>query len=737
MQQDGGIPELERELDAIRSRRDALRQSAALPGAQAHQLMSRAFAELDAAIEVGEKLQSGSAGNPPAEAADAERRLLREMFQHAPVPMFLLEHAGAIRRANRRAGQLLGTQPGSATGRLLTAFVDPPARATAAAQVAAATRTGRQQHLRCRMLGPDGPFDAILTIAPLRAGGQQLLLVALGRDMLRDQAAEGPPPGRQAGGVGGVPAGGGRRGTAQASVTAAVLSTVPRERALTEVVPGEVVSGEAGTQSGAEVPAGEPGAAAGVAAVDTGEAVLDSEAARVVAAMTQRVDLVSAATRLLLDNATFSETATLRRCARLLAGELAAWVIVDVERRQRLRRQVVIGPRDRESAGLARRIGAVHPRKSALQRQVHDSGSAALVSRAQDPTILGAGRDSIPLLTLLDATSLLCVPLSDGERNYGVLTLVRRSGERPFEVGDLALVEELGQQLGLAIRVDRMFRRRSEIADSLQASLLPAALPELPGVELAAAYVAATDAEGIEVGGDFYDVYPSPAGWGLAIGDVCGKGEEAAAVTAAARHAIRVLAHWNADPADVLNRANEVLQTTEFEGRFVTACAGYLQWDQGKLRIRIATAGHPGQAVIRADGRVESLAGGGIALGLFPAAEMDAEDIELDDGDMLFMFTDGVTEARSPDMEYFEDRLPGELARLAGRSAAEVVSAMQALVLEFSQNELRDDVTMLVLRVGTEPGRLVPDSGGGRHRGGLRGCRRRSGDGEPADGPVG
>jgi len=323
------------------------------------------------------------------------------------------------------------------------------------------------------------------------------------------------------------------------------------------------------------------------------------------------------------------------------------------------------------------------------------------------------------------------VPLSDGERNYGVLTLVRRSGEQPFEVGDLALVEELGQQLGLAIRVDRMFRRRSEIADSLQASLLPAALPELPGVELAAAYVAATDAEGIEVGGDFYDVYPSPAGWGLAIGDVCGKGEEAAAVTAAARHAIRVLAHWNADPADVLSRANEVLQTGEFEGRFVTACAGFLQWDSGTLRVRMATAGHPGQMIIRADGRVETLAGGGIALGLFPAAQMDAEDIELDDGDMLFMFTDGVTEARSPDMEYFEDRLPGELARLAGRTAAEVVSAMQALVLEFSQNELRDDVTMLVLRVGTQPGRLAaagsqpPDRAGrGRWR------RRRPGRGQ-------
>jgi serine phosphatase RsbU (regulator of sigma subunit)/PAS domain-containing protein len=666
MQQTGDLFGLERELEELRSRRDALRQSAALPGAQVQQVISAAFAELDAAIETAERAQSGSAssGGSSAETADAERRLLQEMFQHAPVPLFLLERGGAIRRANRRAGQLLGAQPGSATGRLLTAFVDPHARATAAAQLANAVTTGRRKHLRCRMLGSDGPFDAILTIGVLRVGGQRLLLVALGRDML------GP-------GVGG---------------------SARRESAAVETEPAE--------------------------------AVLDSEAARVVAAMTQRLDLVTAATRLLLDNATFSEALTLRRCARLLAGELAAWVFVDVDRRQRLRRQVVIGPGDRESASLASRISGFHPPRASLQRQVHESGRAVLIARVQDAAILGKGRDNIPLLTLLDATSLLCVPLSDGDRNYGVLTLVRRSGEQPFEVADLGLVEELGQQLGLAIKVDRMFRRRSEIADSLQASLLPSELPALPGLELAAAYVAATDAEGIEVGGDFYDVYPSPEGWGIAIGDVCGKGEEAAAVTAAARHAIRVLAHWNPDPADVLSRANEVLQTHQIEGRFVTACAGYLQWHGDQLRVRMASAGHPGQMVIRADGRVEVLRGGGMALGLFPDAEMSAEDIELAEGDTLFLFTDGVTEARSPDMEYFEERLTDELGQLAGRTATEVVSAMQSLVLEFSQNELRDDVTMLVLRVAARPAR--PPAGARPAGQGGPGGSRRPGDRRPA-----
>ena len=301
----------------------------------------------------------------------------------------------------------------------------------------------------------------------------------------------------------------------------------------------------------------------------------EEASARAVEAITHRLDLVTAATRLLLENATFSESVTLQRCARLLAGELAAWVIVDVDRRQRLRRQVVMGPADHDSQQLAREVMAVDPQPGSAPRQVHESGSSMLVAHAEDVGILGTGADGVPLLMQLGATSLLCVPLTDGEQSYGVLTLARRPDEPHFEIADLGLVEELGEQLALAIRVDRMFRRRTEIADSLQASLLPRELPAIDGVEIAAAYVAAT--EGLDVGGDFYDVYLTPGGWGVSIGDVCGKGEDAAAVTAAARHAIRVLAHWNPDPAEVLRKANELMLAEEYDGRFVTTCTAHFR----------------------------------------------------------------------------------------------------------------------------------------------------------------
>jgi serine phosphatase RsbU (regulator of sigma subunit)/PAS domain-containing protein len=663
MQHASSFPVPEREIAELRQRSGALRQSAALPGAQLPQLLDAALAELDGAIDAAVKLQAGSGlgaaqGLDPA-SADLERRLLRAMFQDAPVPLFVLDRDGTIRRANKRAGELLGSGSRYATGKLFTAFVALPSRAAVHSQVAAVARTGKPRRVPCPLLSADGVLQAVLALHLIDLPGEPGLLIA----------AASMVPG----------------GPAAEAVAAETAAAPPGESAAD---PGDSA---ADPGDSAADPAGRPDPAA----AGTGAAV------RAVEAMAHRLDLVTAATRLLLENATFSESVTLQRCARLLSGELAAWVIVDVERRSRLRRQVVIGPADHESEQLARRVTAVDPPPGSAPRQVHESGSSMLVAHAEDVGILGSGADDVPLLMQLGATSVLCVPLTDGEQTYGVLTLARQPSERHFELADLGLVEELGEQLALAIRVDRMFRRRTEIADSLQASLLPRDLPEIPGVEIAAAYVAAT--EGLDVGGDFYDVYRTPGGWGVAIGDVCGKGEEAAAVTAAARHAIRVLAHWNRDPAEVLRQANELMLAEEYDGRFVTACAAHFSWRDDSLLVTVASAGHPGPVLIRPDGRMRMLNGGGMPLGLFPDAEPGTQDVELSQGDLLFLFTDGVTEARSPEMAYFEDRLTDELAALAGRPPAEIIGAMQALVVEFSMDELRDDMTMLALRVGGAP----------------------------------
>jgi serine phosphatase RsbU (regulator of sigma subunit)/PAS domain-containing protein len=415
----------------------------------------------------------------------------------------------------------------------------------------------------------------------------------------------------------------------------------------------------------------------------------------VIRAMTRRMDLVSDVTRLLLDNATFSEALTLQRCARLLAGELASWVIIDMERDGQLRRQAVSGP----AGDLAGTVRNTDPGPETVHGQVHATGQPVLLAHAEDAGLLGAAPDGTPLLLALGATSVACVPVAEGGARYGTMTLLRLATQAPFGIADLGLAEQLGGHLAVALRVDRMFRRQSQAAEALQASLLPARIPEIPGLELAPAYLGATRSQ--EVSGDFYDVFQTREGWAVVIGDVCGKGHDAAAMTAAARHVVRALAQAADDPAEVLVRVNEVLLAEDWDDRFVTMSLAFLRRRGRGVRVRLGGAGHPGPAVVRADGRVEVIDGGGVPLGLFPDARPGLQELEFAEGDLLFCYSDGVTDARGPREGYFEDRLADELAAMAGRPAADIVRAVQDRLSAFAGGEFRDDVTMLAVRVGS------------------------------------
>jgi serine phosphatase RsbU (regulator of sigma subunit)/PAS domain-containing protein len=418
-------------------------------------------------------------------------------------------------------------------------------------------------------------------------------------------------------------------------------------------------------------------------------------------ALTRRNDLLLAAACLLLDNAAASESVILQRCARLLAGDLATWVIVDVHRRGALRRHFVAGPDDPSSARLTQSVAAVTPDPDAVSFRVCESGSSALVTHAEDEEMLGRDADGSPLLAKLGGVSVLSVPLTDDSRSFGALTLVRDAAAGAFRLPDVGLVEQVADLLARAIAARRLLTRQTEAAEALRSSLLPPVLRAVPGVEIVAAHMPPT--RGREVGGDFYDVYPTPRGWGVAIGDVCGKGDDAAAATACARHAIRVLSHWNPDPAEVLRGANEIMLAEEFGSRFVTADAAHLSWDNRTLRVLLASAGHPGPVLLSPDGRTRLLTGGGVALGIFPDPEPAAQELHLEPGDVLFFFTDGLTGARSPQQTYLEEILTDRLAGLTGRPPAEIVSEMRRVVLEFSDGVLLDDLTMLAVRVGLPP----------------------------------
>lgn len=556
------------------------------------------------------------------EGSDAERRMLRAVFQEVPAPIFLLERDGVVRRVNRQAAGLLGTHPGSASGKPFTALVGLPDRAMVKNQITAVLRTRRPRKLRCKLLSASGPVETTVTM-----------------DLVRRPGESGP-------------------------LIMAVLG-----------------------------PASCPLPAAGEAMAER-----DAHAShQAIAEATQRFDLMSAATRLLLQNAAFSESVMLRRCAVLLASQLSAWVLMDVEQDGSLRRVFVAAPGGEQFADLAREIEDCNPQPGSLPWEVHHTGQSRLLSEAADTDALGSGSSGMPVLRLLGAATVLCAPLAGGERAYGTITLARRPDVGSLAAADLELVEEIAQHVAVGIKIGRMFLRRSVVTEALQASLLPRDLPRIPGVELATAYLPSTDDLG--VGGDFYDVFSSRGGWGLAIGDVCGRGEEAAAATATARHAIRVFAHLNGDPAEVLRMANDVMHPAAGGEQFVTAIAVRLESTDGTLRMDLATAGHPAPLLVRPGGRVRMLSGGGLPLGFFEDPRPATEQLDLKAGDLLFFYSDGVTEARGGDGSYFESRLGDELLGLAGRPASEIVAGIRDRVLEFSEGYLRDDLSMMALRI--------------------------------------
>ncbi|MBA2809442.1 SpoIIE family protein phosphatase [Streptomyces sp. KM273126] len=290
------------------------------------------------------------------------------------------------------------------------------------------------------------------------------------------------------------------------------------------------------------------------------------------------------------------------------------------------------------------------------------------------------------------------LPLVARNRVIGMLTLGKPTDEH-FRQEILELAEDLSRRAALALDNARLYSERTAISQSLQRSLLPPELPEVEGVEVEVIYRAA--GEGNEVGGDFYDLFPIRDGaYGFAIGDVCGTGPEAAAVTGLARHALRLLAREGFGGPAVLERLNSAIIDEGARSRFLTLLYGEL-WPQedGSAILKVVCAGHPLPLRLRQDGSVEPAAEPQPLLGVMEDLELYEQTVTLDPGDVLLCVTDGVTERREGTRMLGDDGLTDVLTTCTGLTAGAVAARIMRAVERFASDAPSDDMAILAMRV--------------------------------------
>ncbi len=297
---------------------------------------------------------------------------------------------------------------------------------------------------------------------------------------------------------------------------------------------------------------------------------------------------------------------------------------------------------------------------------------------------------------------VLADPVSGERRTFDVSQqpLTDISGRT---AGELVVLREVTQRVRDQQRLQQVLEDRSRVAATLQASMVPAVLPAVPGVELASRYVPAGD--GGEIGGDFLDVFPlDEETWAFVLGDVSGKGAEAAAVSAATRYTLRALAVPGVTPAATLREVNAVLLAQTESERHCTLVHGHLRPPRSDdvldapLRITLSLAGHHSPLVLREDGGVEEVGTLGTALALFDDPELHDADVELAPGEVLCVFTDGLVEARRGRDQFGSERVAELLHAHRELSADGLAGAVLDAVRAFHGEELVDDLAMLVVR---------------------------------------
>jgi serine phosphatase RsbU (regulator of sigma subunit) len=403
--------------------------------------------------------------------------------------------------------------------------------------------------------------------------------------------------------------------------------------------------------------------------------------------------------------------ATLHSVARLAVPRFADWCLVHLRSgNDHLERAALTGPDPALEQRLARRHSPGVPDLPSARigpARVVETGRAEMVSEISDELLIALARDEHQLQEIrrLGIHALVMAPLIARGQELGVMTFVATAPERRYTLEDLGLLEELARRCAMAIDNARLYRDRDTIARVLQANLLPPRLPSVPGIELGAYFH--PYGSGAQVGGDFYDAFEVADGtWLLVVGDVCGKGAQAATVTGLARQTLRAAAGRHSASARLLLALNDTLfaNAEEYGERFCTLACLRLSTADGSATANVACAGHPVPLIRRSNGVVEPVDCEGTALGLFPRVEVTDTAVRLYGGDLLIAYTDGVTDARNPGTGqlFGIERLLAVLKEAGSASAQEAADALGNAALDWQGGMARDDVAILALRVEEE-----------------------------------
>jgi GAF domain-containing protein len=305
-------------------------------------------------------------------------------------------------------------------------------------------------------------------------------------------------------------------------------------------------------------------------------------------------------------------------------------------------------------------------------------------------------------------SEVIVVPMAIADQPpIGALALAIAESRRTFADGDLGLAAELGLRAAVAVENARLYAERSEIASTLQQSLLPPDLPEIPGFRLASLYRAA--GEHNDVGGDFYDAFEVPGGWMVVVADVAGRGAEAAALTSLSRHTFRTAGKLLGDPIATLEQLNAALRERP-RLSLVSVCSVMLRTAEGEATADVVLAGHPPAYHLR---RGSSCPVGVFApfLGAYERGGWEATTIRLEPGDQLVLYTDGVIDTVGLDERFGEERLAQTLRDAVG--AADAVRRIEHALVEFAHGAQVDDTAVIAV----ERSRSERPAGRGEPRG--------------------